>query len=65
MDILEYIWSVQKEFKELLESGLSDLQAFEMICNDRTESTRDQLYEIVKDYMQSIPDNINTKYKSL
>ena len=63
MYFLRYGWT--KEFKELLESGLSDLQAFEMICNDRTESTRDQLYEIVKDYMQSIPDNINTKYKSL
>lgn len=61
----EFFASVQKEFKELLESGLSDLQSFEIICNDRTESTRDQLYEIVKDYMQSIPDNINTKYKSL
>lgn len=60
----EFFAAVQKEFKQLLENK-TDLEAFEEICSIRTESTRDQLYEIVKDYMHNIPDNVNTNYKSL
>ena len=60
----EFFATVQKEFKELLE-GNTDLEAFEKICKIRTESTRDQLYEIVHDYMHNIPENVDTTYKSL
>ena len=60
----EFFTTVQKEFKELLKDN-SDLDAFEKICESRTESTRSQLYEIVHEYMHNIPNNIDINYKSL
>lgn len=51
--------AVQKEFKKMLEEDkMSDLDAFEKLCEIRTESTRDQLYEIVHEYMHNIPENV-------
>lgn len=54
----EFFVLVQSEFKKLLESGLSDIEAFDKVCSIRTESTRDQLYEIVSPFMHTVPENI-------
>lgn len=61
----EFFATVQKEFKELLAKGISDIDAFEKVCESRTESTRSQLYEILHEYMHTIPENIDINYKSL
>lgn len=61
----EYFVLVEKEFKKLLEEGLSIKDAFEKECNDRCESTRSQIYEIVKAFMNNfIPENVDVSYKS-
>lgn len=63
--IEEYFVLIQSEFKKLLDKGLSVAEAFEKECADREESTRSQIYEIVKDYLKDyIPDNIDLNYKS-
>lgn len=55
----EFFVTVQKEFKKMLEEDkMPDLDAFEKLCEIRTESTRDQLYEIVHEYMHNIPENV-------
>ena len=54
----EFFVLVENEFKKLLDSGISDIDAFEKLCSIRTESTRDQIYEIVHGYMKTIPANI-------
>lgn len=62
----EYFVLIQSEFKKLLNSGMSAQEAFEKECESRTESSRSQIYEIVKDYLRDyIPDNIDTTYSSL
>lgn len=61
----EYLVLVENEFKKLLDKGLSDKEAFEQMCVDRCESTRDQIYEIVKGYMSYIPEGVDVTYKSL
>lgn len=61
----EYFVLVENEFKHLLESGLSPSQAFEQECLDRSESTRSQIYEIIKGYLGDyIPENVDIEYKS-
>ena len=54
----EYFGIVQKEFQDMLKSGDSPEAAFEKICESRSESTRDQLYEIVGGFMANKPDDI-------
>lgn len=62
----EYFVLVKSEFKELLAKGISELDAFEKQCKKRTESTRSQIYEIVKVFMNgNVPENVDVNYKSL
>ena len=50
---------VKSEFKHMLDDGVDPMQAFEHLCEVRTESTRDQLYELVGHYLPYKPDNVN------
>lgn len=54
----EYVALVQGEFDKLKETGLDDLQAFNQLCEDRCESTRDQVYEIVQNQMSIRPEGV-------
>lgn len=63
--IEEYFVLVQSEFKKLLDKGLTIFEAFEQECLDRSESTRSQIFEIVKEYfIDKLPENIDINYKS-
>ena len=53
-----YVAMVEEEFEEKLQSGMTDHDAFEKECEERTESRRDQIYEIVKKHMSYKPDDI-------
>ena len=53
-----YVAMVEEEFKEKIQSGMTDHEAFEAECRERTESRRDQIYEIVKGFMSYKPDDI-------
>ena len=53
-----YVAMVEEEFKEKIQSGMTDHEAFETECRERTESRRDQIYEIVKGFMSYKPDDI-------
>lgn len=53
-----YVAMVEEEFKEKIQSGMTDHEAFEAECRERTESRRDQIYEIVKGVMSYRPDDI-------
>lgn len=61
----EFTVLVQKEFKKLLEQNIDPMEAFEKMCQIRTESTRDQIYELVKGFLPKKPDDIDDTYKSL
>lgn len=62
----EFFVMVKSEFKKLLGEGLSKIEAFEKTCKQRKESTRSQVYEIVKDFMDGcIPENVDISYRSL
>ena len=54
----EYFGIVQKEFQDMLKSGESPESAFEKLTELRSESTRDQLYEIVGGFMKEKPSDI-------
>lgn len=54
----EFVVLVDSEFKKMLNSGMSEAEAFEKMCYDRSESTRDQIYEIVKGYLHYMPENV-------
>lgn len=58
----EFVALVQSEFKDLEKSGHSDLEAFEIMCKSRTESTREQIYEIVHELMVHRPENVVAVY---
>lgn len=58
----EFFVTVENEFTHMLDEGLTDIEAFEKMCELRQESTRDQIYEIVHKYMQNIPSNISKIY---
>lgn len=61
----EYVVLVENEYKHLLEEGLTPENAFEKECENRCESTRSQIYEIVKGYLGNyIPEGVDTSYKS-
>ena len=58
--INEYVALVEDEFSEKIQSGMSEEQAFETECEERTESTRGQLYEILQKHLKSYtPQNID------
>lgn len=62
----EYQVLIQSEFKKLIDKeGLTPNQAFEKMCESRCESTRDQIYELVKGFLDYIPENVDVRYKSL
>lgn len=54
----EYAVTVQEEFKKMLEKNIDPMQAFEMMCEDRIESTRSQIYEIVKGFLPEMPKDV-------
>ena len=62
----EFFVTVESEFKKLLDKGMEPRDAYEEVAKVRTESTRSQLYEIVKGYMGDyVPEGVNITYKSL
>lgn len=63
----EYQVLVQSEFKKLIENENLDIKhAFEKMCEIRCESTRDQIYELVKGFLGDyIPENVDVNYSSL
>ena len=65
--IENYVVLIESEFKKLLDSGITIQEAFEKECESRTESSRSQLYEILKEnYLQGyIPNNVDINYRSL
>lgn len=63
--IENYFVLLQSEFKKLLDGGMDKKTAFETECENRPETTRTQLYEIVKEYLGDyIPENVNANYQS-
>lgn len=62
----EFCATVESEFKKLIkEQHLEEHAAFEKMCQERTESTRTQLYEILKPFMKYVPSDVDTSYKSI
>lgn len=50
---------VKSEFKKLLdEKHMDPMDAFEYLCDYRSESTRDQLYELVGEFLPRMPENV-------
>lgn len=60
----QYTAEIEKQFDNLLEKT-DEHTAFELIASDRVESTRTQLYEILKSKLSYIPENVDIKYKSI
>lgn len=60
----QYTAEIHAQYEELLKSK-PESEAFEFIAEERIESTRTQLYEICKDLMHYVPDNIDLGYKSI
>ena len=57
--INEYVALVEDEFSEKLQKGMSEEEAFESECEERTESTRGQLYEILREHLKTYkPQNV-------
>lgn len=52
----EFFVTIQDKFKHLTET-MSDIEAFENIVNTNTESTRSQIYEIVREMMKDKPSD--------
>lgn len=65
--IENYVVLIESEFKKLLDSGITIQEAFEKECKSRTESSRSQIYEILKEnYLHGyIPNNVDINYRSL
>lgn len=61
----EFFSTVEKGFKERLAAGEDPMDAFESECSERCESTRSQIYEIIKGYLPQIPPEVDVDYKSL
>lgn len=50
---------VKDEFKKLIDDKHMDpMDAFEYICDYRSESTRDQIYELVGEFLPRMPENV-------
>lgn len=55
----QYQALVEDEFKEKIQNGMSEEQAFETECEERTESTRGQIYEILQQHLKVYkPQNV-------
>ena len=61
----EYAVTVQEEFKKLIKDDekkgiapIDPMMAFEMMCEDRTESNRSQIYEIVQGFLPRMPEGV-------
>lgn len=61
----EYFVTVQSEFKHMLDGDekkgikpIPPMEAFEILCEDRIESTRSQLYEIVGGFLPEMPKDV-------
>lgn len=65
--IENYVVDIESEFKKLIAAGMSVQEAFEKECEKRCESSRSQIYEILKEnYIHDyIPNNVDINYKSL
>ena len=65
--IENYVVDIESEFKKLIAAGMSVQDAFEKECEKRCESSRSQIYEILKEnYIHDyIPNNVDINYKSL
>jgi len=51
---------VKDEFKKLIDKkGMDPMDAFEYMCDYRSESTRDQIYELVGEFLPRMPENVN------
>lgn len=61
----EFFVTVQKEFKKMLDEGVEPMQAFEDLAEERCESTRSQLYELVGGFLPAVPADVDTSYRSL
>ena len=61
----EFAATVQSEFKKMLDKGIEPMQAFEELAEERCESTRSQLYELVGGFLPAVPYDVDTSYKSL
>lgn len=60
----QYTAEIEEQFDDLLKTK-SPEEAFEFICSDRIESTRTQLYEIVKNKLNFVPADVDLNYKSI
>ena len=61
----EFAATVQSEFKKMLDKGIDPMIAFEELAEERCESTRSQLYELVGGFLPYVPADVDTSYKSL
>jgi hypothetical protein len=61
----EFAATVQSEFKKMLDKGMDPMVAFEELAEERLESTRSQLYELVGGFLPSVPADVDTSYKSM
>ena len=71
--IENYFVEVQSQFKNLIEGNPKEnippvesdpMKAFELLAEDRQESSRSQLYEIVGGMLPQVPQGVDIKYKS-
>lgn len=62
----EFVAVLEKEFKNMLETNPDSTEVFELICAKHDESTRSQIYEIVRGMLPVgyIPADIDTGYHS-
>lgn len=61
--LTEFFATIQKQFRDLMKKkNMSDLEAFEYLCKTSTESTREQLYEIVHSEMTHRPEGVEAVY---
>ena len=67
----EFFVTVENEFKHMIEGDeekgiapIDPMKAFEILAENREESTRSQLYEIVGGMLPSVPPDVDTSYKS-
>jgi DNA polymerase I-like protein with 3'-5' exonuclease and polymerase domains len=59
----EFFEVVKDEFNKLLKKNNNDdLLSFEQMCEERQESTREQIYEIVHQQMTHRPEGVETYY---
>ena len=54
----EYQVAVEAHMKDMLKENIEPMEAFERLCKMHRESTRDQIYELVKGYLPSMPENV-------